>query len=120
MSYPNVLAGSTSALTETATGATETVTAVTVGSPQEFTISENGTATANVVNTYDYVPGALVVTKNIYGPGRRPAGPGFHRRQLCIGRPYDSLGPFVIPTGHAAGIIPHVRWHPGRLDLYRD
>ena len=42
MSYPNILAGSTCALTETANGATETATAVTVGSPQEVTISETG------------------------------------------------------------------------------
>ncbi len=41
-------------------------------------------------------------------PGRRPAGPGFHRRQLCTRTARrQALDPFVIPAGHAAGIVSH-------------
>ena len=107
MSYPNVLAGSTCTLTETADGATETATAVTVGVPQEVTISENGTATANVTNTYEYVPGALIVSKDIAGPAAGQQG------QISIGVTCEldgaatALVPFVIPTGQRAGIVSH-------------
>ena len=105
MSYPNVLAGSTCTLTETADEATETATAVTVGVPQEVTISENGTATANVTNTYEYVPGALIVSKDIAGPAAGQQG------QISIGVTCEldgaatALVPFVIPTGQRAGIV---------------
>ena len=121
MSYPNILAGSTCALTETANGATETATAVTVGSPQEVTISENGTATANVVNTYEYVPGALVVTKDIAGPAAGQQG------QVSIGvscvfeRRHDHSRPVRDPGRPTRRHrLPHLRRHPGRLDMHRD
>ena len=107
MSYPNILAGSTCALTETATGATETATAMTMGIPQEVTISENGTATANVVNTYDYVPGALVVTKDIAGPAAGQQGQVSIGVSCVLGGAQTTLDPFVIPAGQAAGIVSH-------------
>ena len=107
MSYPNVLAGSTCALTETANGATETATAVTIGTPQDVTISENGTATANVVNTYDYVPGALVVTKDIAGPAAGQQGQVSIGVSCVLDGATTALGPFVIPAGHPAGIVSH-------------
>ena len=107
MSYPNILAGSTCALTETATGATETATAMTVGTPQDVTISENGTATANVVNTYDYVPGALVVTKDIAGPAAGQQGQVSIGVSCVLGGAQTTLDPFVIPAGQPAGIVSH-------------
>ena len=107
MSYPNILAGSTCTLTETATGATETATAMTMGIPQEVTISENGTATANVVNTYDYVPGALVVTKDIAGPAAGQQGQVSIGVSCVLGGAQTTLDPFVIPAGQAAGIVSH-------------
>ena len=120
MSYPNILAGSTCALTETATGATETATAMTVGTPQEVTISENGTATANVVNTYDYVPGALVVTKDIAGPAAGQQGQVSIGVSCVLDGATTALDPFVIPAGQPAGIVSHTyRGDPGRLDLHR-
>ena len=107
MSYPNILAGSTCALTETANGATETATAVTVGSPQEVTISEHGTATANVVNTYEYVPGALVVTKDIAGPAAGQQGQVSIGVSCVLNGAVTTLDPFVIPAGQSAGIVSH-------------
>ena len=107
MSYPNILAGSTCALTETANGATETATAMTVGSPQEVTISEHGTATANVVNTYEYVPGALVVTKDIAGPAAGQQGEVSIGVSCVLNGAVTTLDPFVIPAGQSAGIVSH-------------
>ncbi len=107
MSYPNILAGSTCALTETATGATETATAVTVGSPQEVTISEHGTATADVVNTYEYVPGSLVVTKDIAGPAAGQQGQVSIGVSCVLNGAVTTLDPFVIPAGQSAGIVSH-------------
>ena len=107
MSYPNVLAGSTCALTETATGATETATAMTVGSPQEVTISENGTATANVVNTYEYVPGALIVTEDIAGPAAGQQGEISIGVSCVFDGATTALDPFVIPASQPAGLVSH-------------
>ena len=111
MSYPNILAGSTCVLTETANGATETATAVTVGSPQEVTISENGSATANVVNTYEYVPGALVVTKDIAGPAAGQQGQVSIGVSCVLDGATSTLDPFVVPAGQSAGMISHT--YPG-------
>ncbi|HTT92559.1 MAG TPA: DUF5979 domain-containing protein, partial [Acidimicrobiales bacterium] len=107
MSYPNILAGSTCSLTETATGATERATVTTVGSPQDVTISENGTATANVVNTYQYVPGALVVTKAIAGAAAGQQGQVSIGVSCALDGAETALDPFVIPAGQPAGIVSH-------------
>jgi TQXA domain-containing protein len=111
MSYPNILAGSTCVLTETANGATETATVVTVGSPQEVTISENGSATANVVNTYEYVPGTLVVTKDIAGPAAGQQGQVSIGVSCVLDDATTTLDPFVIPAGQPAGMVSHT--YPG-------
>jgi hypothetical protein len=105
MSYPNILAGSTCTLTETANGATETATATTVGAPQDVTISEDGTATANVVNTYNYVPGALMVTKDIAGPAASQQGQVSIAVSCVLDGAATSLDPFVIPAGQPPGIV---------------
>ena len=92
-------------MTETATGATETATATTVGSPQEVTISENGTATANVTNTYEYVPGALIVTKDIAGAAAGEQGQVSIGVSCVLNGETTSLDPFVIAAGQAAGVV---------------
>ena len=55
-SYPDIAAGSTSAVTETGNGASTSVLAVTEGSPQTVAITANGTGIANVTDTYSNVP----------------------------------------------------------------
>ncbi len=107
MPYPNILAGSTCTLTETANGATETATATTTGGSQSVVISDNGSATANVTNQYEYVPGGLIVTKDIAGPAAGQQG------QISIGvscvqdGTTTSYDPFVIPAGSSAGSYEH-------------
>ena len=91
MSYPNVLAGSTCALTETATGATETATAVTVGQPpgsHHLGERDRHRQRGQHVRLRAWRVGR---DEGHRRPGRRPAGPGFHRRQLRTRRRYDEL-----------------------------
>ena len=116
MPYPNILAGSTCTLTETANGATETATATTTGSPQGVVISDNGSATANVTNQYEYVPGGLIVTKDIAGPppASRARSPSV---LAALNGETTSHDPFVIPAGQAAGtfLTPTKGSRPARL-----
>ena len=64
--FNEIPAGAVCTITETADGATDTVTVQTVV-PDPVTITANTTATANVTDTYSFVPGTLVVRKNIAG-----------------------------------------------------
>ena len=76
--YTNIPAGSACTVTETANGASSTVSVVTVGSPQTVTVPANGGATANLTDTYSQIPsalGSLTVTKNIVGPAAGSQGP---------------------------------------------
>ena len=109
-SYPqayNVLAPATCTVTETAAGGTSTVNVVTVGSPQDVTLSPDGTGTANLTDTYTFVPGSLTVTKTIAGPS---AGSQDEVRiQVDCGEQVDTPD-FVIPAG-ATG--PQARTYTG-------
>ena len=88
-------------ITEIASGATETVTVTTVGSPQTVTIGAGGTGTANVTDTYEFVPGSLVVDKTIAGPSAGQQGE-VTISVICAG---VALPDFVIPAGAAAGTV---------------
>ena len=65
------------------------------------------TATANVVNTYEYVPGALVVAKDIAGPAAGQQGEVSIGVSCVLNRGAATLDPFVISAGQSAGIVSH-------------
>jgi Domain of unknown function (DUF5979)/Thioester domain len=100
--YPGIAAGTVCTATEAASGATATVIVTAEGSPQSATIAPNGSATLNFLNTYDFVPGSLVVNKTIAGPA---AG---QQTQVGIlvacGAP--NLFPLLIPAGTPVGSFP--------------
>jgi hypothetical protein len=90
-------------ITETADGATATVTVTTEGSPQEVTVGPDGTGTADLTDTYTFVPGSLTVTKAIAGAA---AG---QQADVVINVTCDrtALANFVIPAGTEAGTLSH-------------
>jgi TQXA domain-containing protein len=75
--FTGILAGAVCTVNETGNGTTgsTTITVTTEGSPQDVTIGPGGTGTANVTDTYEFVPGSLVVNK----PARPPASRGRSR-----------------------------------------
>ena len=84
-----------------------------------MTISANGSATANVTNTYDFVPGALVVTKDIAGPAAGQQGEVAIGVSCVLHGAETSFDPFVIAAGSTAGSYQHdVQRHRGRLGLH--
>ena len=96
MTYPDVIAGATCAVTETGDGGSSTITVDTTGSPQDVDISEGGTGTADVTDTYSFVPGSLEVTKTINGPSAGKQGQV--RIQVDCGEQVDTPD-FLIPAG---------------------
>ena len=68
-------------MTETADGSSSVVDVVTGGSPQTVTISANGTATADLSDTYTEVSGSLKF-KDHLGSCRRPTGRGHDQGEL--------------------------------------
>jgi LPXTG-motif cell wall-anchored protein len=102
--YPGILAGTTCTVTETANGASATVTVVTEGSPQDVAIGPNG-ATANLTDTYAQVPGTLIVTKTISGPAAGQQGP-IAILIDCGGPP--NVHAFLLPPATPGGPVPRV------------
>jgi Domain of unknown function (DUF5979)/Thioester domain len=66
--FDSIPAGSACTVEETVDGSTGTVTVAVTGSGQQVTVPAGGTATASLTDTYDNVPGSLVVNKAILGP----------------------------------------------------
>ena len=99
--YTSIPSGSVCTITETANG-TEHTTNVTVdvtGSGAQVTIPENGTATATIADTYDFVPGSLTVVKNITGAGAGLQSDVTIHVDCGGGVTHD----FTIPAGTPAG-----------------
>jgi len=94
-SYDDVPSGATCTVTETVDGSSSTVRVVTVGSPQDATVPAGGAATAELLDTYTFVPGSLTVTKTISGVSAGQQG------AITIGVNCDGLPlpPFTIPAG---------------------
>ena len=99
--FTGILEGTVCTVTETANGATATITVTTEGSPQTVTIGSGGTGTATVTDTYEFVPGSLVVNKTIAGPSAGQQG-AVTISVICGG---TALPDFVIPAGTAAGTV---------------
>ena len=74
--YTDIPAGSVCAVTETVNGSTSTVGVTVSGSGQDHTILSGSPVTANIIDTYSYLPGSLTVNKVIAGLSRRQPGSG--------------------------------------------
>ena len=97
--YSNVPPGRC-VITETADGHTSTVAVTVTGSPNSTTIPAGGAGTAHITDTYDFVPGSLLVRKTIGGPAAGQQGE-ITIHTVCDG---TALTPdFVIPAGTPAG-----------------
>lgn len=100
--YDDVPAGATCTVTETSDGSSNTVAVVTAGSPQDVTIPAGGAASADLLDTYELVPGSLTVTKTVDGAA------GGDQAAITIGVNCDGLPlpEFTIPAG-ATGAQSH-------------
>ena len=58
-----------------------------------------------MVNTYEYVPGALVVSKDIAGPAAGQQGQVSINVSCVLNGAVTTLDPFTIPAGQSAGIV---------------
>jgi len=102
--YTGIPGGASCTVTETADGHTSTVTVTVVGSGQVLTVPAGGTATADLTDTYDDVPGTLVVNKIITGPAAGSQDP-VTIHTVCSG---TALSPdFTVPAGSPAGSYSH-------------
>ena len=100
--YSGIPTPSTCVVTETANGATSTVSATVTGSPQTTTIPPGGAGAAHIKDTYGPAPGSLLITKTIAGPFAGRQGP-VTIHVVCNG---TALSPdFVIASGTAAGSV---------------
>lgn len=72
------------------------------GSGQQVTIPAATVVTADITDTYDFVPGSLVVNKTIAGPAAGQQGP-ITITVTCDGTVLTP--PFTIPAGTAAGTL---------------
>ena len=100
--YRNIPAGAMCTVTETANGSTKAVDVVVQGDGQTVTIpSDGGSKTVDVTDTYDFIPGSLLVRKTIAGPAAGQEG-AITIDAVCDGK---ALTPdFVIPAGTLAGV----------------
>ena len=65
--YHGIPAGAVCTVTEISDGHTSMVTVTVIGSGQTVSVPPKGAATADLSDTYDFVPGSLTVTKTIAG-----------------------------------------------------
>lgn len=110
-SYPHTYSGvpgnSSCTVTETEDGHTSTVTVVVTGDGQTITVPPNGSATASITDTYDFVPGALVVSKTISGPAAGHQGTVTIAVSCTLNGAQSFTGTVTIPAGSPAGTTAH-------------
>ncbi|MBV9192973.1 MAG: thioester domain-containing protein [Solirubrobacterales bacterium] len=98
--YRRIEAGTTCTVTETSNGSTATTTVVVKGDGQKVAIPEGGKKTVKISDTYNFVPGSLLVRKTIAGPAAGKQGE-IRIHTVCDGK---ALTPdFVIPAKSPAG-----------------
>ncbi len=102
MTYHDIHANSSCTVTETQDGSSSTVTVETEGHGQVVEVHSGMTATAHLTDSYSLVPGALVVSKTITGPGASQQGQ-VTIQPSCSG--YQPFPPIVIPAGTTAGTV---------------
>ena len=104
--YDGIAAGSTCTIDETVNGATSTVSVTTVPSEgnQSVTIAAGQEATADITNTYDFVPGSLTVQKVVEGPGAGQQGTITITTTCVLNGTSTTLSPpLVVAAGRPAG-----------------
>ena len=72
--YDGIPEGTMCTVTETSDGSTTSTKVVVTGDGQPVTIPSGGSETVHVTDTYDFVPGSLLVRKTITGPGAGQQG----------------------------------------------
>jgi Domain of unknown function (DUF5979)/Thioester domain len=98
--YRHIPAGTTCTVTETANGSNATTDVTVTGDGQEVAIPAGGKVVASLEDVYHFVPGSLIVSKTIAGPGAGQQGE-ITIHTVCDGQ---ALSPdFVIPAGTPAG-----------------
>ena len=102
--YTGIPAGTTCTATETATGGSATITVTTEGSGQSITIAPNGSGTVSITDTYDLVPGALLVTKTLGGSAAGQQG--IMAFLITCGGGHTFA--YVLPAGTSAGAFPRI------------
>ncbi len=114
--YDDIPAGSTCTLTEGPDGSTKAVSVITTGGGQSVTVLVDKVVAADITDTYTSATGSLTVAKTIAGPAAGQQGP-VTVQVVCNG---TALTPaFTLPRAAPAGLVPHLRRHPGRLQVYR-
>ena len=99
--YHDIPAGAMCTVTETANGSTTATDVDVKGDGQPVTISSGESATVNITDTYDFVPGSLLVRKTIAGPAAGQQG-AITIHTVCNGK---VLTPdFVILAGTPTGV----------------
>ena len=101
-SYSGILAGAVCTVSETANGATATITVVTQGSPQAVTLGTGGTGTADITDVYDFVPGSVLVNKTLTGSAAGQQG----NIGILVACGRGHLFGFVVPANTPAGTTP--------------
>jgi len=102
--YGNIPAGLTCTVIEEADGSSSTVGVVIDGSPQHVKITPNGAASAELTDTYTFVPGRLEVRKTISGPSAGSQG-AITIAVRCAG---TTLPTWTIPAGTRAMTLTHM------------
>ena len=101
-SFDGIPAGAVCTVSETADGATSTVTVTVTGNNQKVTVPPGEVVVVGLIDVYVSTPGSLHVSKTIAGPG---AG---HQGEIailvaCGGAVHNYA--FLIPAGTAAGTV---------------
>jgi hypothetical protein len=102
--YSGISTPATCVVTETADGATSSVSVVTTGSPDTAMIAPGGAGAAHITDTYGASPGSLLVTKTVAGPVAGHQGP-VTIQVVCDGTALSST--FDIPAGAGPGTVSH-------------
>jgi hypothetical protein len=98
--YSDIPEGTTCTVSETSNGGTSATSVVVTGDGQQVTIPSGASKTVDITDTYDFVPGSLIVRKTIAGPGAGLQG-AVTIHTVCDG---TALTPdFVIPAASKAG-----------------
>ncbi len=101
-SFDGVPAGSVCTVSETADGATSTVTVIVTGDNQEVTVPAGHVVVVGLIDVYETAVGSLHVSKTIAGPAAGQQGE-IAVLVSCGGVVYDFA--VHIPAGTAAGTV---------------
>ena len=97
--YPDIAAGSVCTVEETANGSTSAVSVTTLGGDQTVTVDPGTVGTANITDTYSFVPGSLIVSKAITGPAAGSQGQVTIAVSCVEADVATPLPDFVVPAG---------------------